>query len=304
MKSLISTVFIFIIIHSVAFAGDSLYTQKEIIYGRKDGMALTMIQLKPKNSIHRAIISVVSGNFISTYDWVPRFTENAKVYLEKGFTVFLVMHGSQPRYTIPDEIADIKRAVKYIRYYAKDFEIDPDKMGITGSSAGGHLSLMIGLSSDSTIDSKDPIDKVSARVQAVGVFYPPTDFLNYGNNKFSPLDNEQLLQKQGVAGAFDFKELDKSSGTYKSITDPKRRLEIAAEISPVTHVSPDDPGVFIIHGDADIVVPLQQSKWLVQKLTEANVYNQLIVKPGKGHGWQGRIEDEKILAEWFLKRLN
>lgn len=305
MKSIISIVFFFLVVHTFSYAADStLYTRREIIYGRKDGMALTMIQLAPKkNSINRGIISVVSGNFISSYDWIPRFSENAKVYLDSGFTVFLVMHGSQPRYAIPDEIADIKRAVKFIRYHATEYQIDPNKLGITGASAGGHLSLMVGLSDDSTSTSKDPIDKVSSRVQAVGVFYPPTDFLNYGSETFSPLDNELMLQKQGVAAAFDFKEFDKTSGTFKSISDKKRRLEITKEISPAYYVTQDDPPVFIIHGDADIVVPLQQSELLMKKLNAVNVPHQLVIKKGKGHGWQGRIEDEKLLVSWFLKWL-
>ncbi len=72
----------------------------------------------------------------------------------------------------------MKRAVRFIRYNAKEYHIDPAHIGITGASSGGHLSLMTGLSDDK-IDtaSKDPVNLVSSRVQAVAVFYPPTDFL-------------------------------------------------------------------------------------------------------------------------------
>ncbi|MEO9210956.1 MAG: alpha/beta hydrolase, partial [Ginsengibacter sp.] len=247
--------------------------------------------------------NVVSGNFISTYDWVPRYIERSKKYLDKGFTVFLVIHGSQPRYAIPDEISDVKRSVRFIRYHAADYGIDPNKLGITGSSAGGNLALIIGLSDDKPSDSKDPVDHVSARVQAVGVFYPPTDFLNYGMNNISPLQSDMMLRKQGVAAAFDFKEWNDSTKTYTSITIPEKRLEIAKEISPAYYVTSDDPPVYIIHGDADIVVPIQQSKLLIKKLEEVKVPNHLMIVKGKGHGWKDQGIEEENLVNWFEKWL-
>ena len=101
--------------------------------------------------------------------------------LKRGYTVFAVVHGSQPRYTIPEIVADMNRAVRFIRYHAADYHIDPDRIGITGGSAGGHLSLMQGTAGDKgNPDAKDPIDRTSSRVQAVACFFPPTDFLNYG----------------------------------------------------------------------------------------------------------------------------
>ncbi len=305
MKLIVSFLLFLVLNTPEIKAQDSIpFSQTEIIYGRKDGMALTMIQLSPQsNSNHRGIINVVSGNFISSYDWVPRYIERSKKYINKGFTVFLVIHGSQPRYAIPDEIADVKRAVRFIRYHAADYGIDPNKIGITGSSAGGHLSLMIGLSDDQPTDSKDPVDQVSARVQAVGVLYPPTDFLNYGMQNLSPLQSDVMLRKQGVAAAFDFKEWNDSTKTFTSIIIPEKRLQIAKEISPAYYVTADDPPVYIIHGDADIVVPIQQSKLLIKKLDEVKVPNHLMVIKGKGHGWKDQGIEEENLVNWFEKWL-
>ena len=72
----------------------------------------------------------------------------ATPFLDRGYTVFAVMHGSQPKYTVPEIVDDVHRAVRYVKHNAKKYGIDPDKLGATGGSAGGHLSLMMGRAGD------------------------------------------------------------------------------------------------------------------------------------------------------------
>ena len=104
-------------------------------------------------------------------------TDSIDELLKRGYTVFAVVHGSQPRFTIPEILKDMNRAVRFIRYHAKDYHIDPDRIGMTGASAGGHLSLMQGTAGDTGDKlAKDPIDQTSSRVQAVGCFFPPPIF--------------------------------------------------------------------------------------------------------------------------------
>lgn len=285
-------------------AQDSVnYTATEIIYGRKDGMALTMLKLSPNENIKgKAILSVVSGNWVSGYSQIPGFTRRAQHLINAGYSVFLVMHGSQPRYDITDEVKDIKRAVRFIRHNAKSYGIDPNSIGITGSSSGGHLSLMTALSSDSiNIAAKDPVDRVSSRVQAAAVFFPPIDFLNWG--KANTGINREAIKRARVAGAFDFKMLSDSTGMYEHITSADANMKIGKLMSPINHVSADDPPVFLLHGDADPVVPLEQSQAMVQKLKAAGVINELVVKPGGGHGWPKNETEEKKITDWFDKYL-
>ncbi len=287
-------------------ASDSLqFTKTEIIYGRKDGMALTMMMLKPTAKANgKGIIYVLNGNWISSPRMMDAFLSKTDMYLERGYTLFGVMVSSQPQYTIPDEIKDLKRAVRFVRYNAKDYGIDPDHIGITGSSAGGHLSLMIATSDDEkNSKSNDPVDKVSARVQAVAVFYPPTDFINYGAPNASGKINQAGLVFAKVAAAFDFKEWNDTTGTFVSITDTKRRLEIAKTVSPINWVTADDPPVIIIHGDKDFLVPKQQSESIIEKFKEAKVPNKYIIKEGGSHGWQNRDVEEKNFIDWFDKYL-
>ena len=291
-------------LHSTA--ADSLqYSKTEIIYGRKDGMALTMVMLTPKEKPNgKAIISVLSGNWVSSDRMREGFPERSQMYIESGYTVFGVMVSCQPRYAIPDEIIDLKRAVRFIRYNARDYGIDPNKIGITGSSSGGHLSLMVATADDITeTKSTDPVDKVSSRVQAAAVFYPPTDFINFGVTNTSGTINQQGLVLAGVAAAFDFKRWNDTTRTYVPITDTKKRLEIAAEVSPINAVTPDDPPVLIIHGDKDVVVPKQQAEIIIAKLKAAKVTSNLIIKEGGGHGWRNREVEEKNFVNWFDKYL-
>ncbi len=275
----------------------------EIVYGHKDGMALTMVMVTPQKAAKgKAIISLVSGNWISNYGMLKGYTRSSMIYAEKGYTVFMVMHGSQPRYSIQDETADVRRAVRYVRHHAKRFGIDSLNIGITGSSSGGHLSLITALTPDSIdIPKPDEVDKVSGRVQAVAVFYPPTDFLNWGGSNFEL--QQANLKQFGVAGAFDFKVLSDSTGLYEHITDPAEVKKIAAALSPVNQVTVDDPPVIVTHGDNDKVVPLQQSEILVKALKAAKVPVQFILKPGGGHGWGNSEEQKELFIDWFDKYL-
>jgi acetyl esterase/lipase len=281
---------------------------REIVYGRKDGTALTMLELKPNGKSNgKAIVRVIAGNWLSSYEWAssPDVLEVSKtLYTDRGFTVFEVIVGSQPRYAIPDEISDLKRAVRYIRYNAKQLGIDPNHIGIEGSSAGGNLSLAVA-TADDRIDtaSKDPVDHVSSRVQAVAVLYPPTDFLNWGRVGNNVIGAKTLQLQFHVYGAFDFRKFTDSTTTYDFVSDNNARDKIGKEISPIYSVSSDDPAVFIIHGDADPTVPLQQSESIITKFKEAGVPNNLIVKKGAKHNFNDMLPEVKQFADWFDKYL-
>jgi acetyl esterase/lipase len=280
---------------------------KEIIYGRKDGVALTMLELTPTaNAKHRAIIRIIAGSWFSSYGMaiLERTIDVSKqLYVDRGYTVFEVIVGSQPRFAIPEQINDAKRAVRYIRYHAKELGIDPGHIGIEGYSAGGHLSLVVA-TADDKIDStsKDPVDHVSSRVQAAAVLFPPTDFLNWppvGN----VINARQLQLSFGVYGALDFKKWNDKTYTYDIVSDTVERNRIGKEISPLYSVTPDDPPIFIIHGDADQTVPLEQSQVFIDKLKEAGVPNNYIIKKGAAHDQSAMMPELKQFTDWFDKYL-
>jgi acetyl esterase/lipase len=273
-----------------------------VIYGRKYGTALTMDVLTPtKNANGLGLILVMSGGWFSGHEGITGAAGFYGALINRGYTIFAVVHGSQPLYTIPEIVDDLNRAVRYIRYHAKEYHIDPDRIGITGGSAGGHLSLMQGMAGGKgNLAAADPVDRVSSRVQAVACFFPPTDFLNYGGEGKDALGRGLLAP---FKAAFDFRELDPKTHAFVLITDEDRRREIGRRISPISHVSADSPPTLIIHGDADRIVPIQQAESFVAKLKEKKVPVELIVKRGADHGWPGMEKDIQTFADWFDKYL-
>lgn len=270
--------------------------QEDVIYGRKPGLALTMNVLTPKSGANgAAVVLVVSGGWFSSHEAInPAFVHEL---LKRGYIVFAVVHGSQPKYTIPEILTDMNRAVRFIRYHAKDYHIDPDRIGITGASAGGHLSLMQGTKGDSgNPKAKDPIEQTSSRVQAVACFFPPTDFLNYGKKDESGLGRGLLVS---LKAAFDFHEFDPKTKTFVPITDETKVKEIGRQISPIYHVTSDSAPTLIIHGDADKIVPIQQAESIMARFKEVGVPAELVVKRGADHGWPNLLDDMKTIAKWF-----
>jgi acetyl esterase/lipase len=287
---------------SIAAAEDVAFNRKEdVVYGRKYGTALTMDVFTPKtNAKGIGVVFVVSGGFFSSHEAInPSFI---RPFTDSGFTVFAVVHGSQPRFTVPEIIQDMNRAVRFIRHHAKDYGIHPDRLGVYGGSAGGHLSLMLGMASDKgDPNAKDPVDRESSRVQAVACFFPPTDLLNFGKTGKEMIHATD--HQPPFRAAFDYRELDRKSMLWLPITDEQKLRDITRQISPITFVTFDDPPTFIIHCDRDTLVPLQQSKVIVEKLKKTGVEAKLVVKEGAGHGWTGLDKDLSQFADWFDQHL-
>jgi acetyl esterase/lipase len=286
---------------ATAAADSPTYTrQEDVIYGRKFGVALTLDVFTPKeNANGAAIVVAVSGGWFSSHDGIsPSFYAEL---LKRGYTVFAVVHGSQPKFTIPEVLQDMHRAVRFIRAHANDYHIDPQRIGITGGSAGGHLSLMQGTAGTAgDPKAKDPVDRQSSRIQAVACFFPPTDFLNYGAKGKVALGRGTL---EGFKAPFDFQEFDPIMRSFNLVLDEGKRREIGKQISPVYHVNKESAPTLIIHGNADTLVPIQQAEIIIAKLKEAEVPAELVVKEGKGHGWAGLDKDMAIIADWFDKHL-
>lgn len=284
--------------------GISQAQPKEIIYGHKDGLALSMLMYMPDTvSNGKVVVNVVSGNWVSDYNSALRDKIVAKIYTQKGYTVFSVMHGSQPRYNIVEALQDLKRAVRFIRFSAPAFKINPNSIGIVGGSSGGHLALLVATTgTDSAMIATDEIDLVSDRVQAVGVFYPPTDLLNYGASGYAPVNDAELLTNFAVKAAFDFKKWDEKKQSY-AYSNPEERISISKNLSPIYAITKDDPPAILIHGDKDEVVPIQQSQIFFEAYNKASLAVDFIIKKGEGHGWKQSNLEEELIVKWFDKHL-
>ncbi len=282
-------------------ADEPSFTRTEdVIYGRKFGTALTLDVFKPtKQPNGVGLVFVVSGGWFSDHGAISQ--GSIKPFIDRGYTVFAVVHGSQPKFTIPEVLSDMNRALRFIRHHARDYNVDPERLGIFGGSAGGHLSLMQGAAGDKgDSNAKDPIDRESSRVQAVACFFPPTDFLNYGKPGVEALGRGIL---DNFRAPFDFQVYDPQAKMFVEIVDHAEQHRIGRAISPVYHASADDPPTFIMHGDADALVPIQQAELMVKALKSAGVEAELLVKPGAAHGWPEMQKDLEHFADWFDRHL-
>jgi acetyl esterase/lipase len=256
----------------------------DVVYGRKFGMALTLDVIIPEKPNGFGIVYMVSGGWVSGYS--PNTPPFYAPFLEHGYTVFSVRHGCQPKFIIPEITQDIHRAVRFIRHNAVRWNVNPDKLGISGGSAGGHLSLTMAVHGGlGDPKAKDPIDRESSAIQAVACLYPPTDFLNYGKPSEDAVGVGTL---KNYKAAF-FAESDTSND----------HQQLGKDVSPIYYITPQLPPTFIIHGDQDFLVPLQQSQTFVAKAKQAGAIAQLVVKPGAAHGWADRQPDYAQFADWF-----
>lgn len=266
-------------------------THEEVVYGHKMGVALTMDVMAPakEKSNGIGILWMVSGGWKSDHNSVNPAL--GKMFTERGYTFFQVVHGTAPKFTLPEIMNDIHRSVRFVRTNAGRWGINPDKLGISGGSAGGHLTcMMAAYGGPGDKDAKDPVDRASSAVQCAACFYPPTDFLNYGKDGVKAMLNPFL---KGYWPAFGI--------TEKTPAEEIERL--SRTLSPIYGITKDTCPIFLIHGDADFLVPIQQSKRLMGKLTEVGVPCELVVRPGKGHGWAGIENDALLLISWFDKYL-
>jgi acetyl esterase/lipase len=259
-----------------------------VVYAQRHGQDLTFDTFRPTRPNGLGIVVMVSGGWRSGPEGFRPWM--AAPLLRRGYTIFAVSHLSQPEATVMEIVEDVSRGVRFIRHHAREYGIDPNRIGITGGSAGGHLSLMLAArGGPGSPDAPDPVDRESSAVQAVAIFFPVTDLLNLGSS----------TENLGDGGPP--KSFVKAFGPQA--TDLAVWKQIGRELSPIYYVTADLPPILIFHGGADTLVPLDQSERFVTRVREAGGTIELVVRPGKQHGWPTMIWDIRRFADWFDNHL-
>ncbi len=190
-----------------------------------------------------------------------------------GFVCFAIEYRFAPKFTYPSQLQDVFRAIRWIRAHAKAYDVDPARLGALGDSAGGHLSLMLGvMPPDSYQVVDDPNRDQPSRVQCVVDIYGPADLTPQRMPVAAPI-------VQGFLGA----PFQDAPNTWM-------------EASPITHVTKDAAPVLFLHGDKDDLVPLEQSHLMMAALEKVGVPGELIVVRGGGHGFGGGQPEDIALA--------
>ena len=256
-----------------------------VVYGERHGKPLVLDVIRPSDPNGLGVAFMVSGG------WKSQHAGDAPVWmmaplLRRGYTIFAIYHISQPEATVMEIIADVNRGVRYVRHHAEEYGIDPQRIGVSGGSAGGHLSLMLATrGGPGQADAEDPVDRESSAVQAVAIFFPVTDLLNLG----------QSTENLGDGGPP--KSFKKAFGP--DAADLTLWKDIGRECSPIYFITPELPPTLIYHGDADTLTPLEQSQWFRDRAAEEGVDVKIVVHPGGEHGWLTMIWDLRKFADWF-----
>lgn len=188
---------------------------------------------------------------------------------QKGFFAMTVDYRLSGEAKWPAQIEDCKYAVRWLRAEAAKYRVDLDRIGVWGTSAGGHLAACLGVMDEARFEGTSGHSGQSSRVQAVVDGCGPTDFTQGSDGLMGAKDGtsaEILVQLLG--------------GTFQEMPDRWR------DASPLAHVKPGAPPFLLVHGDSDPAVPIRHSEKLAAALQTAGGRAELLVLQGGGHGWQ------------------
>jgi len=196
-------------------------------------------------------------------------------FAQRGYVSATVSYRFCPKSPFPAQVQDVKAAVRFLRANAQKYNIDPDRIGAVGFSAGAHLSMILGVMDKADgLDDSGPNPDQSSKVNAVVSFFGPTDFTAEFPPPSVPLVRDFL------------------GGT------PAEKPEAHKLASPVTYVSPGDAPMLLFQGTKDPLVPWQQAVSMLEALTKAGVPGRVELLPGASHGWGQPELNRTLLATY------
>jgi len=263
---------------------ESVTFEPDIEYANPDGQHLQLDLARPKSGDgpFPAILCIHGGGFRAgarqSYDGL------CLRLAEQGYVAATASYRLAPKYQFPAAIHDVKAAVRWLRANAKKYNIDPNRIGVTGGSAGGHLAQFLAVTADvKQFEGDGGNPNQSSRVACVVNYYGPSDFTkSYGKS----VDAAQVLP-MWLGG-----DLEKA-----------KQKHIAA--SPLNWVTPGAAPTLCIHGTEDKYVAHEQAVWMIDRLKACGVEAELLTLQGAGHGFKGKDAEiaEKAMLAFFAKHL-
>lgn len=272
---------------STCFA--EIVVEKDVVYGKGGDVELKLDLARPKvgDGPFPALVLIHGGGWSggNRQSFSPLMAQAA----ERGYVAVTISYRlTQPdpktklgKVPFPAQIEDCKCAVRWLKANAEKYHVDVNRVGVSGGSAGGHLSLLVGLS-DAThkLEGQGGSTDQSSRVNAVVNIFGPTDMVECW--KTSPAAQQYI---QGLLGT-----PEDAPETYKAA-------------SPVTYISADDPPVLTLHGAADTLVPPSQATLLDEAMKAAGAKHELLILEGQGHGFGGESQTKAMETMWkFLDK--
>jgi acetyl esterase/lipase len=243
--------------------------ERNVVYGMVSGAALLLDVHRPARPNGRGVVFISGSGWQASTDYGATPLKEQQVglwgppLLAAGYTVFALNHRAAPKFHYPAAIDDVQRAIRFVRFHAKEYGIDAARLGGVGGSSGGHLIGLAGmLATPGNPADADPVNRESAALQALVLRAPLIDL-------------RAIDTVEGIAYVTSFMEAPPSQASAAAAY---------AAASPLAHVTDRSPPTLLLHGDADVLVPLRQSTLLEASLGKSGVPVKLIVVPGGVHG--------------------
>ena len=234
---------------------DSIVFEPDVPYKQVDGKALRMDYARPKagDGPFPMVLFIHGGGWRAGDK--AMFRDGVFGVAQQGCAAASVQYRFAPEHPFPAQLDDVKDAVRYIREHAAEWKVDPDRIGVMGGSAGGHLALLLATTGDEDGDAR-PSAAVKAAVSIAG----PTDLTR-------PYP-------------------DASRAMVEDLLGPARKADRAAQeaASPRFHLDAGDAPVLLIHGTKDELVPYDQATAFEEACKKAGVAAELFTIPDGGHG--------------------
>jgi len=269
---------------SQALDAAEIEVETGVEYSNPDDQHLQLNIAYPKESteLRPAVLCIHGGGFRAgkreSYDGLIR------KLAERGYVAATVTYRLAPKYQFPAAIYDVKAAVRWLRAHAAQYKLDPNRIGVVGGSAGGHLAQFLGVTGGvQQFEGDTGNPDQSSGVACVVNYYGPSDFTkSYGKS----VDAHEVLPLW-LGGNVEQERL--------------RHIQS----SPLNWVTPEASPTLFLHGTEDKYVALEQAEWIHDRMTQAGVESKLIVLKGAGHGFRGEYAEraEAAMFEFFDERL-
>ena len=258
----------------VLVAGAHAETQTDIEYARVGELALKLDLHRPQAENPPLIVYVHGGA------WRAGSKSDVPIapLLEKGFAIASVDYRLSTQAVFPAQIHDIKAALRFLRAKAAEFRLNTEKIAIVGSSAGGHLAALVGVTNGhKMLEGRigDHLDQ-SSRVDAIVSLYGASNLQSI------------LAQSTEFGLTVRIPALKLLLGDV-----PEKKPDLAELASPVAHLDKSDPPLLLIHGDADPQMPYEQSREFTTAYEALKLQVKFVTLPGSRHGGEEFYDDER-----------